>query len=110
MKDTPTPTAPVIEARDLNLVFQTGDGPVHALKDVNLSVSRGEFVSFIGPSRCGKTSFLRAIDYGAVKTQEGHGQFVARPPHGAVKRALSQWKDLSAPRPVVRTGIPASGV
>jgi NitT/TauT family transport system ATP-binding protein len=51
--------APVIEARGLNLVFQTGDGPVHALKDVDLSVARGDFVSFIGPSGCGKTTFLR---------------------------------------------------
>jgi NitT/TauT family transport system ATP-binding protein len=52
---------PVIEAKDLNLVFQTADGPVQALKDVNLTVRRGEFVSFIGPSGCGKTTFLRAI-------------------------------------------------
>ena len=50
MKDTLNTSAPVIEARDLNLVFQTGDGPVHALKDVNLVINRGEFVSFIGPS------------------------------------------------------------
>ena len=50
---------PVIEARGLNLVFETGDGPVHALKDVDLSVGGGDFVSFIGPSGCGKTTFLR---------------------------------------------------
>ena len=61
MKDTLTPAAPVIEAQNLNLVFQTGDGPVHALKELNLSINRGEFVSFIGPSGCGKTTFLRAI-------------------------------------------------
>ena len=60
MKDTLT-HSPVIEARDLNLVFQTGDGPVQALKDVNLTINRGEFVSFIGPSGCGKTTLLRAI-------------------------------------------------
>jgi NitT/TauT family transport system ATP-binding protein len=52
---------PVIEARDLNLVFQTADGPVHALKDVDLTIRKGEFVSFIGPSGCGKTTFLRVI-------------------------------------------------
>ena len=52
---------PVIEARGLNLTFHTNDGPVHALKDVNLSVAKGEFVSFIGPSGCGKTTLLRAI-------------------------------------------------
>jgi NitT/TauT family transport system ATP-binding protein len=54
-------TTAVIEAKALDLVFQTADGPVHALKDVNLSISRGEFVSFIGPSGCGKTTFLRCI-------------------------------------------------
>ncbi len=51
----------VIEAKNLNLTFQTNDGPVHALKDVNLTIGKGEFVSFIGPSGCGKTTFLRVI-------------------------------------------------
>jgi NitT/TauT family transport system ATP-binding protein len=59
MKDTSA--RPVIEARSLDLVFQTGDGPVQALKDVNLTVGQGEFVSFIGPSGCGKTTFLRCV-------------------------------------------------
>ncbi|RMD93839.1 MAG: ABC transporter ATP-binding protein [Alphaproteobacteria bacterium] len=53
--------AAVIEAKDLDLVFQTADGPVQALKGVSLSIERGEFVSFIGPSGCGKTTFLRVI-------------------------------------------------
>ncbi|WP_306027797.1 dihydropyrimidinase [Stappia sp. MMSF_3263] len=51
-----------------------------------------------------------AIDDGAVKTREGHGQFVAREPFQAVNRALSTWKDLTAPRKVERSGIPRSGV
>ncbi|WP_273689381.1 ABC transporter ATP-binding protein [Ketogulonicigenium vulgare] len=53
--------APVIAANNLNLIFQTGDGPVQALKDVNLNIEKGDFVSFIGPSGCGKTTFLRVI-------------------------------------------------
>ena len=57
----PAPAVPVIEARGLDLTFQTADGPVHALKDVSLDIRRGEFVSFIGPSGCGKTTFLRCI-------------------------------------------------
>jgi NitT/TauT family transport system ATP-binding protein len=61
MKDTAQPGQPVIEARGLDLVFQTGDGPVHALRDVNLTINKGDFVSFIGPSGCGKTTFLRTI-------------------------------------------------
>ncbi len=61
MKDTVNISAPVIEAKGVGLTFETDDGPVHALKDVNLTISRGDFVSFIGPSGCGKTTFLRAI-------------------------------------------------
>ena len=51
----------VISATALNLTFQTNDGPVHALSNVNLNIGQGEFVSFIGPSGCGKTTFLRVI-------------------------------------------------
>ena len=54
-------SAPVIAAQNLDLTFQTNDGPVHALKDVNLTIGKGEFVSFIGPSGCGKTTLLRVI-------------------------------------------------
>jgi NitT/TauT family transport system ATP-binding protein len=68
MKDTLS-SDPVIEARDLQLVFQTNDGPVQALKDVNLTINKGDFVSFIGPSGCGKTTFLRAI--AALETPTG---------------------------------------
>ena len=56
MNDTP-----VITAKNLDLTFETNDGPVHALKDVSLNINKGEFVSFIGPSGCGKTTFLRCI-------------------------------------------------
>jgi dihydropyrimidinase len=51
-----------------------------------------------------------AIHDGEVRTQEGHGRFVKRPPNGSVNRALSQWKELTAPRPVERSGIPVTGV
>ena len=69
MKDTLSPTLPIIQAQNLNLVFSTNDGPVQALKDVNLTINKGEFVSFIGPSGCGKTTFLRAI--AALETPTG---------------------------------------
>ena len=51
----------VIQAKSLDLTFETNDGPVHALKGVDLDIAKGEFVSFIGPSGCGKTTFLRTI-------------------------------------------------
>ena len=85
MKDTLNDSTPVIEARDLHLVFQTGDGPVHALKDVTLSIDRGEFVSFIGPSGCGKTTFLRAI--AALETPTGGSLTVNGMSPDAARRA-----------------------
>lgn len=56
-----TENAPIICAKSLNLTFETNDGPIHALQDVNLDIRAGDFVSFIGPSGCGKTTFLRCI-------------------------------------------------
>jgi NitT/TauT family transport system ATP-binding protein len=69
MKDTLTPNPTVIAAQGVDLTFQTADGPVHALRDVNLTVNKGDFVSFIGPSGCGKTTLLRAI--AALETPTG---------------------------------------
>ena len=51
----------VVEARELSLTFETADGPVYALSEVDLQVAQGDFVSFIGPSGCGKTTLLRVI-------------------------------------------------
>ncbi|MCY0148122.1 MULTISPECIES: ABC transporter ATP-binding protein [Hoeflea] len=51
----------VITAQNLDLTFQTNDGPVHALKDITFDIAEGEFVSLIGPSGCGKTTLLRVI-------------------------------------------------
>ena len=51
----------VVEARGLSLRFQTNDGHVDALSDIDLTIESGNFVSFIGPSGCGKTTLLRVI-------------------------------------------------
>ncbi len=55
------PRRMVVEATGLSLTFETADGPVHALSEVDLRVEHGDFVSLIGPSGCGKTTLLRAI-------------------------------------------------
>ncbi|WP_238370297.1 dihydropyrimidinase [Heliomarina baculiformis] len=51
-----------------------------------------------------------AVYDGEMRVEEGHGKFVERAPNTPVNTALSQWKELTSPRPVQRTGIPATGV
>src|ERR1700761_8411933 len=50
-----------VQARNVSLTFETSDGEVQALSNVNLDVAQGDFVSFIGPSGCGKTTLMRVI-------------------------------------------------
>src|SRR5580704_2097025 len=63
--DQPTrvtmPGALAVSARGISLTFQTADGEVEALSNVDLDIAEGDFVSFIGPSGCGKTTLLRVI-------------------------------------------------
>lgn len=51
----------VIEARNLNLTYETGNQTVTALKDIQLKIADGSFVCVLGPSGCGKTTLLRII-------------------------------------------------
>ena len=52
-----------IKIENLSMVYQDKNGgqPVTALKDVNLEIKEGEFISLLGPSGCGKTTLLRII-------------------------------------------------
>ena len=41
--------------------FDTADGAIDAIRDVDLSVAAGEFCVIVGPSGCGKTTLLRIV-------------------------------------------------
>jgi putative ABC transport system ATP-binding protein len=51
----------IIETKDLKRVFQVGSETVEALKGINLSVEKGEFLSIMGPSGSGKTTLMNII-------------------------------------------------
>ena len=55
------PAALAVKARGVSLTFETSDGEVQALTNVDLDIAEGDFVSFIGPSGCGKTTLMRVI-------------------------------------------------
>ncbi len=55
------PLGPVFEAVGLSKVYRMGEVEVHALRDVNLQLSRGEFVVILGPSGSGKSTLLNIL-------------------------------------------------
>jgi len=68
-----------LEIRNMTKLFKNGDG----VRDVNLTVYEGEFLTMLGPSGCGKTTILRAIG-GFLEVDEGDilidGQSVVKLP------------------------------
>ena len=67
---------------DINMTFVTKKGQFEALKNINLSIKEGEFVSIIGHSGCGKSTVLNLIA-GLIKPTTGHlfcaGREIAKP-------------------------------
>jgi len=51
----------IIETQNLVKTFQVGSEEVQALKGINLSVNKGEFLSIMGPSGSGKTTLMNII-------------------------------------------------
>jgi multiple sugar transport system ATP-binding protein len=46
---------------NVNKIYRSRRGNVHAVQDMSLSIEDGEFISLLGPSGCGKSSTLRMI-------------------------------------------------
>ena len=50
-----------LELEQVGIDFPTPKGPFTALQDVNLKIAKGEFVSLIGHSGCGKSTVLNIV-------------------------------------------------
>lgn len=53
---------PIIDLQDINVTFKQGKEVVHAVKDVSLSIEKGDIYGIVGYSGAGKSTLVRAIN------------------------------------------------
>ena len=51
----------IVECLKVNKTYRQGQVKVHALKNINLSINKGDFMAVAGPSGSGKTTLLNLI-------------------------------------------------
>ena len=51
----------MIELKSVNKIYETEAEKVHALKSVNLTIDKGEFISIMGQSGSGKTTLMNIL-------------------------------------------------
>ncbi len=83
--------APLLHTRDLGKTYTLGAQRIEALRDVNLSVQRGEFVVMLGPSGSGKSTLLNILG-GLDRPSSGHARFAEHELSGADDAALTRYR------------------
>jgi len=72
----------LIDIKGVTHAYQTENGPLPVLDDLNISVPEGDFCAVVGPSGCGKSTLTRLIA-GLMKPDQGevwlHGEKVTSP-------------------------------
>ena len=82
----------IVQANRLTKIFQRGQTDVVALKEVDITVTRGEFIALMGPSGSGKSTLLHLIA-GMDKPTEGQLLVLNEEPALMPERSLARWRN-----------------
>ena len=74
-----------IVARGIGKIYPGANRSIEALREVDLAVQPGQFVSLIGVSGCGKSTLLRIVG-GLIEPTEGTVEIGGLPPREAQRR------------------------
>ncbi|MHC1685291.1 MAG: ABC transporter ATP-binding protein [Clostridiaceae bacterium] len=80
----------ILEARGINKKVELGkNNEIHILKNVNLEIKKGEFISVMGPSGSGKSTLLYNVS-GMDRITSGSVRFIDREIGGLVEEELAK--------------------
>src|SRR5512133_2935278 len=82
---------PMIDLRDVHKYYKTAVGDYHALKNIDLCICAGEFVSIIGKSGSGKSTLLNMIT-GIDRPTTGEVYVNGTPIHTMSENQLAAWR------------------
>jgi NitT/TauT family transport system ATP-binding protein len=113
-----TTSSPALELRHLRKVYSSrGNADVEAIRDLDCTVEKGQFVCIVGPSGAGKTTLLRCVA-GLLTPTSGEvlvtGKRVTSPPDGLAvvvqeySRSLMPWMTVTqnVELPLVEKRVP----
>jgi putative ABC transport system ATP-binding protein len=84
----------LIDLRNLVKNYQTGGGEVNVLKQINLTIGAGEFVSVMGPSGSGKSTLINMIT-GIDRPSGGEVLVEGKKVHAMSEDELARWRGRS---------------
>jgi putative ABC transport system ATP-binding protein len=79
----------MIELKHISKWYQIGGKPTFILKDINLTINEGEFISIMGPSGSGKSTLLHILGM-LDDSSEGEYIFMDQPVHTLKEKQRSQ--------------------
>lgn len=88
---SPAAAPPVLRGRALCKTYGAGEAAVHALRDVDIDIARGEFIVLLGASGSGKSTLLNILG-GLDVPSSGRVEFQGRVLSGAGDDELTRYR------------------
>jgi putative ABC transport system ATP-binding protein len=94
-KSSVDPSGSLIELTNVSKVYETPAGDFLALKDINLTIEKGEFVAVQGKSGAGKSTLINMIT-GIGQPSAGHIRVGAHAIHDMGEAEIAKWRGFNA--------------